>query len=182
MIILSTDSWHYKFYYKWFNSEPPKTLCPYFWIMFVLMIISPMLFLVDKIPSSWLQSENKELNYEKKMEKFNKQKKSMLFWDKVGDYFLWVTQYIIFPIVVSFFIYSIYFAINQITKNELLIILWILIGFLTGFGILTFLVFKLPHLISNYNLFKSNFFVILKEISKSYYIKACPIIRWKNKN
>jgi molecular chaperone IbpA len=42
-IKLNADSWHYRMFKREFPySEPPKTLCPYFWLTVALCIVTPL--------------------------------------------------------------------------------------------------------------------------------------------
>ena len=51
-IKLKAESWHYKFFHKNFPySEPPKTLCPYFWILVGLIIAYPFFKLAEGLSS-----------------------------------------------------------------------------------------------------------------------------------
>lgn len=196
-ITLNKNSWHSK-YYKWvLNSEPPKSLCPYFWISFALLVFSPIIFIVRSI--SWITMKMFDFSVNKKddvfsnetledyLEKTKKRQernnKTNRILGHIGKFFFYVLLGIVLFILILF--------IKQHGVLQLLfrVIIGALMCFTISFVIVTIVSlsdsrdnsikrFCKKHL-SFLDVTKWESVKMIVAMMKSIYKKACPLITWK---
>ena len=144
-IKLNKNSWHFKMYESVVSTNPPKSLCPYFWSMVLIICISPMILLfklVDYIGDSFTKLRNKltpkkvkpELSYDEWVKKREVEfEKSMIRqekWDKASNITATVFKWVVLPLVGLVVIYGFYEVSKSIG----------LIGILSAVGIALLLV------------------------------------------
>jgi hypothetical protein len=208
---LNKNSWHFKYYSYVVSSEMPKSLCPYFWTMILILILSPILLiepLIKYLSKILPKKEKKELTIEQLVDKFHKdaerEKKRTLFWNKMGRFF---SKYILLPISIIFICYMIYLGCNSLGVFGF--IQMILIISISG-GVMAVLIlmiektvkytsrFKkyLPNLSKPLskllNIFTKPFKIIFSFIYKVFkicgqminaqYTKMCPMIIWEEES
>lgn len=203
-VTLNTNSWHFKYYSLIVSDNPPKSLCPYFWTMVLLMLLSPVVGLffainyINKQVTNFFdrvlpKKPKKEETYEEIIARWEKkdkeQKKREKFWNKAGDVLVWTLKWIILPTVLLFLIY---FTYKHVVKVG-----WVVFLISLGIGILVSALFigviKLIEWITEKVHNNSNrigkFFSYLNplnwkatkivgEMIKAQYTKMCPLITW----
>jgi hypothetical protein len=114
---LNKNSWHFKYYSYVVSSEMPKSLCPYFWTMILILILSPILLiglLIKYLSKILPKKEEKQFTIEQLVDKSHKdverEKKRKLFWNKMGRLF---SKYILLPISIISICYMIYLVCNS---------------------------------------------------------------------
>jgi hypothetical protein len=204
-VTLNKDSWHYKYYSAMVGSKPPRTLCPYFWIMVALIIISPIvgsIFLIGKITSFISKGYNKlkpkkvkpSETYEETLARWDKERaaetKRYLFWGKVGDICFKLFKWVIIPVigitilyVLSSSAYQMGWLVTLITISIILFLIGIMLsiywlidryGEVVGGGFIRLVVTIFKFI----NPFNWKITMIIGEMIKAGYTKACPLIQW----
>jgi hypothetical protein len=203
-VTLNKDSWHFKYYSMIVSDTPPKSLCPYFWTMVLLMIISPVIgvalafIYVHKNVTSFFDSivPKKERKHETREEiaiRWNKEAeqemKRIKFWNKAGNYFLSFLKFVVLPILLIALIYGVYQAGVKMGWLKLIIqVIGGAIGALLLFGVfftIDWLVNKIKSpssFMRNLNPFNWKATKIVGEMIKAQYTKMCPLITWEGKD
>ena len=187
-IQLNKNSWYFKYYSSVISDRTPKTLCPYFWTMVTLIVLSPVLIpfmlgvkISKMIPKkkpvpkkSIFDMTNEELDTENK--RLGKVLKRSEIVGKIV-----MTTFGLF--IASLLIISFYLGAKKVGWFEVIRNLFSLIGIWSVmYFTITFLlehnvgskVSKMLCGVSNKNIIRVSF-----EMVKSFYTKACPIINWK---
>lgn len=201
-VTLNTDSWHFKYYSLIVSDKPPKSLCPYFWTMVLLMLLSPIIgfvlaiMFVNKHVSNFFDSilpkkvkpeETLEETLARWKRKEEAEKKRERFWNKAGDIFLLFLKFIVLPAIVLIVVYTLY---NQVVKTGWLTTLMVT-GLVLLFALFIVGVIKLYEFIGEklsglpkgtfniLNPFNWKVTQIVGEMIKAQYTKMCPLITWE---
>ena len=193
-IKLNKNSWHFKYYSYVVSDNPPKTLCPYFWTMLLIIVLTPLLLIVwalglvsEKIIKliDYLESKKKEKTLEEILKIEEQKKKREIFWTKFSEYFSMFVKYIILPFAILVLIFEFYLTVNIVGIGlffgGLIIILLCLIGLVS---IIYYLTEHTPNLkfLNILNPFSWKVTKIVIEMIKTQYTKACPLITWEEKS
>jgi amino acid transporter len=204
-VTLNKNSWHFKLYESVVGSNPPKSLCPYFWTMVLVICVSPLIlifklvsFIGDgftKIKKKLVTEEVKpELSYDEwiqsREEEFEKLMIRREKWDKATDIFLIVLKWVMIPLLGLLFIYGLYEAGKTLG----------LIGILTAIGIsllIISIILGLVYLIEEHghkavgpigrflrwiNPLNWEITQMIGGMIYATYKKACPLIEWEGDN
>lgn len=203
-VTLNKNSWHYKYYNAMVSDTPPRTLCPYFWIMVALIIISPFVgvfFLVDKTFKFFVKlipkRAEKEETYEEMVVRWEKRdevrRKKTKFWGNVADYISKFFKWIVLPAfglivlwALSVTSYELGWLQSLIRVGIFLVIVAIIVGFIyfleeygeyiaIGLGGFGRFIGKIFKFINPLNWKVTQ---IIGEMIKAGYTKACPLIQW----
>lgn len=207
-VTLNKNSWHFKYYSAMVGTKPPRTLCPYFWIMVVLIIISPIvgaIYSINKtlsfIGKLYRKLTSKKVKpsetYEDTLARWDREHanetKKYLFWSKVGDLSSKFFKWVILPIVGITLLYIISSSAYQMGWLQTLITLGLIlffVGIIVGFvylieeygGNIARGLGKFGRIISKIfkfiNPFNWKITKIIGEMIKAGYTKACPLIQW----
>lgn len=204
-VTLNKNSWHFKYYSMIVSDNPPKSLCPYFWTMVIIMLLSPIVacflsinwvmknvtaFFDSVVPKKQKPAET----YEQIIARWDREeaskKKRERFWNKAADVFLFIVKYAILPTLGLFLIFVLY---THTVKVGWLVML-ITVGVVVLFALFIIGIIKLFELFED-QLSKSTskFFTlinpfnwkatkILGEMIKAQYTKMCPLITWTGEN
>lgn len=202
---LNKNSWHFKYYSLVVSDNAPKSLCPYFWTMVLLIILSPIvglglgyvyifknvsIFFNKVIP----KKKRKEPTYEELCAKWDKielnKKKRERFWSKAGDVFLFFIKYIFLPFIILFTGYFMYIQITEsgwLTTLRSLGLIILLTLFIFGLSKLSEFIGnnfnKLPKtMFKNFNPFNWKLIQIIGHMIKAQYTKMCPLITWEGED
>jgi len=204
-VTLNKDSWHYKYYSAMVGSKPPRTLCPYFWIMVALIIISPIvgsIFLIGKITTFISKSYNKlkpkkvkpSETYEETLARWDREHateaKRYLFWNKVGDISSKFFKWVILPVMgigLLYMLSSSAYQMGWLTTLVTILVILFIIGIMlsiywlidryaevVGGGLVRLVVTIFKFI----NPFNWKITMIIGEMIKAGYTKACPLIQW----
>lgn len=207
-VTLNKKSWHYKYYSSVVGDYAPRSLCPYFWTMVLLVFMSPLIgtawlaievikFLTDLsdklVPSKAnnATTESKRWTDEEWNKYFDEQEQKAIAkkerWDKVTNKFQMFFKWVLLPLIVSFVLYSVF---GFVKKNGILFTLAIittLIVFISVIWSFIWLVEKYAIKIGD-GLFSGLKYInplrwkaiqIIGEMIKAWYTKACPLITWQ---
>ena len=191
-IKLNKNSWHFKYYSFVISNQPPKTLCPYFWSVVLIMVLSPFILIITALGyvakliekfaeyiGQYFGKKEKELTLEDILKINEKRRKNELFWLKFTNFFAKFVRWGILPIATcALLVLLVELAIEigpGLFVGGLLIILLCLVGLLST---IIYLVDNSPNL-SFLNPFNWKVSKILGEMINAYYVKACPIITWE---
>ena len=196
-VTLNKNSWHFKYYSLIVSDTPPRSLCPYFWTMILLMAMSPIMLLgfscikISKLfnkikPKATKKVETEEQRFARWDREDKKERKRIAFWNKAGDKFVLILKYVFLPIVLCLIVYHMYIAGE---KNG-----WLNLLIYFGVGILVALFFvgvilffetygskiggAIGKVLSFINPFNWKVTKICGEMVKAQYTKMCPIITW----
>jgi ABC-type multidrug transport system fused ATPase/permease subunit len=205
---LNKDSWHFKYYSLIVSDNPPKSLCPYFWTMVPLILLSPLVGLIMSIFYimkyitmffDWIvpKKEKKQKSmkeYQREYKKIietqrEKEKRREKFWNSVGDKFSWCFTYIFVPLGIIILIYTVFSTAVKVGWLKFLIYLGLAIltlGLIVGFIIFveTFggrIGKFISKCLSILNPFNWKVTKICGEMIVATYTKMCPIITWEGK-
>lgn len=191
-LTFNKKSWHYN-YFNWITGmEPPKTLCPYFWINVAITVFLPIILIVKFI--SYINIKfftKKEKPYPKFVEDFTKeylktelqinfQKKKTKFYTKLGDLFGLFLIFVMAPLTLLYILYSIGLMIYVIPFDTLWTGILIIASVFVGWIIIYNFLKEISGIFKYLNPFNWKIIKIFWEIVKSVYKKACPLIEWKN--
>jgi hypothetical protein len=206
-VTLNQNSWHFKIYSKIAGNTPPKTLCPYFWSLVAIVVLSPFLLIIYITGSTieFFEKISKNRRVKRKLEdtrtheeimieqrkKWDEEDRretaNMIRWNKITDVVKWTFKWIFLPIFIVGFIYVIFTTSTKIG--------WI--QFLTGAGMVLLLVGVVVFFswaiekygnristpigigLSKLNPIKWSVTQIIGGMIYSTYKKACPIIKWE---
>lgn len=201
-VTLNKDSWHFSYYSLIVSDTPPKTLCPYFWTMVLLLLLSPIigLFLffsfimknVTKFFDTILPKKEEkrktweEIEKEWEETKLRKIKKEQ-FWSKVTDKFVWIMKHIVLPLIVVALVYFVYKAGIKEGWMTLLVKFGIAILFVIFIIGIVVLIEKFGGTVGKFilkclkplNVLNWKVTKICGEMIKVAYTKACPLITWE---
>jgi len=207
-VTLNKKSWHYKYYSSVVGDYAPRSLCPYFWTMVLIILMSPLFGLAwfaiqtitftsnffDKIVQK--KSDNVVVNQKRYTDEewdkyFEEQEQKAIAkkerWDKITNKFQIFFKWVLLPLIVSFILYLVF---GFVKKNGVLLTLAIiatLIVFICVVWLFIWLVEKYAQKVGN-GLFGALKYVnplrwkalqIIGEMIKAWYTKACPLITWQ---
>lgn len=202
-VTLNKNSWHFNYYSKIVSDTPPKSLCPYFWTMVLLTLISPIVVLImglvyvyqkiDKFFDDVVPKKQKvhKPEKEKTLEELIKERDEIRQrdkvrverWNKLSNGFFWSVKYILLPLFVIFIGYEIFQAGVKMG--------WLKLFLTFGTGIVSILIlFGLIWFFDTYggrigraiNPLNWKFVQIVGEMINVAYTKACPLITWEEEN
>ena len=198
-IKLKAESWHYKFFHKNFPySEPPKTLCPYFWILVGLIIAYPFFKLAEglnalsfKISGMFPKKEKLNETPEEWQRRWDeeraKERRKQDIMKKMGSVSFKIFVFGIVPVGIGIAFYQLYLIGQESGWLTLLIATGICLGFVLGLiGLVFFFEWfsekyftKIGNGIVKFSIF---IFTPLKWFGwmiKAMYEKACPLVQWE---
>lgn len=201
-IKLNKNSWHFKMYKSIVSSNPPKSLCPYFWSMVLVICISPMILLfklVDYIGNSFTKLRNKlipkkvkpELSYDEWVKKQEVEfEKSMIRqekWDKASNITATVFKWVVLPLVGLVVIYGFYevgLSIGLIGILSAVGIALLLVSFIIGAVTVCEkyghkIVGPIGRFLSWINPLNWEIIQMIGGMIYATYKVACPMIEWK---
>ena len=198
-IKLKTESWHYKFFHKNFPySEPPKTLCPYFWILVGLIITYPFFKLIEgltslsnRISKMFPKKEKQKETYDDWQERWDrervKEKRKEAIMAKLGNIAFKVFMFGIAPSCILFAFYQLYLTAQEVGWPHIL----------TATGIILGIIICLVGIVCAFQWFADKYFEKIGEgivkfsififtpvkwigwMIKALYEKACPLVQWE---
>lgn len=201
-VTLNKNSWHFKYYSLIVSDNPPKSLCPYFWTMVLLIVLIPLIafFMVFAFIHKHLtnffekihpQKQRKEETYEEIMARWEKEKvrdlKRKQFWDKATDVFIFIFKYIFIPVATISLLYWGYLQTVKVGFINVIAALGIII-------VVMGIVFGFIKLIETYggkfgnfilkcvrplNVFNWKVTKVCGQMIKAQYTKMCPLITWE---
>ena len=198
-IKLKTESWHYKFFKKSFPyTEPPKTLCPYFWILVGLIITYPFFKLIEgltnlsnRISKMFPKKEKPQETEEEWLERWDieraKEKRKEDVMERLGKGCAKIFLFGIAPLGILFGLYQLYLIGQESGWLVVVISTGICLGVVLGLvGLVFFFEWfsekyftKIGNGIVKFSIF---IFTPLKWIGwmiKAVYEKACPLVQWE---
>jgi predicted PurR-regulated permease PerM len=210
-VTLNKNSWHYKYYSTVVGDYAPKSLCPYFWTMVILIILSPLFLIVigsikfmdklinffDKITIIKSKKEVREVKIKTEQEWdvwFDEQEKIALAkrkrWDNISHKFSLVFGWVIVPLI---FACAIWQGYNLIVKHGIVPIIVVLLIILVFVGVIWGFIWVAntyanktgKHLMTFFkfiNPLRFKFVQIIGQMIKAWYTKACPLITWEGKS
>lgn len=208
-VTLNLNSWHFKIYSKVVGKTPPKTLCPYFWSLVAITILSPfilMVFLVGRCIDAffWLKTklipkrqikqktfEEREKEVADMIKKWEEEERKAKIkterWNKIEKITLFIAKWTILPLLVIGLIVVIIFAGNTIGWGMFL--LKVVIALLMLGTIVTFIwlwdkysdkIFTpIGKGLIKLNPLKWQVTQLIGGMIYSLYVKACPMIKWE---
>lgn len=203
-VTLNKDSWHFKYYSLIVSDNPPKSLCPYFWTMVPLLLLSPViglivvLFFIHKHVTSFFDSiVPKKVKKEKTFEDLEREHKEWKIrsekrektWQNIGNKFAWVLKFVVLPLLMIYLVYMIYKMGIKLGWDRFFIYLGLAIVFIL---ILIGLIYVIETYGGRVGKFVLNFLKpfnplnwkvtkICGEMIVATYTKMCPIITWEDK-
>lgn len=153
-IKLKTDSWHYRFFDKNFpHSSPPKSLCPYFWILVGLMVLYPFIKGAEivmalgnafgKLFSPKIKPEPYE-TFEEKLERWKaeneRERRKQERMEKIGKLFGKFLFYVVLPLAMIFLLVYIWVTAQRFGWYDVLIAIGITIAGTASFVSLLYLI------------------------------------------
>ena len=177
-IQLNKNSWHFKYYSTIIQDTPPKTLCPYFWSMVGLIVVSPFFlpFMLGSKIGSMLPKKKKTPKksiydmtgeeIEKELEMMKKRQRRSEILGKIM-----VSLFILF--VSTILGIGLYFGVKQEGLFNVIRNLLSIVGFCFILYLIIDLIFKNSKKIGNWGVIK-----IPVAMIKAVYKKACPLIDW----
>jgi hypothetical protein len=208
-ITLNKNSWHFKYYSSMISETPPRSLCPYFWTMVLLIIISPIIglaFLISligkKINSAvdyvkfLFRSKEPEIkkpqkSIEELIAEMDKKYAAELVrtqrWNKAGDVVSKIVRWVVSPLMAIFVLVSLGGAIYDagwLSTLSAIGIIILVVGFILG---LIYVIeeygsrmgYKISKFFSFINPLNWKVVIIIGEMIKTAYTKACPLITWE---
>lgn len=198
-IKLNADSWHYRLFNKNFPyTSPPKTLCPYFWILVALIITYPFFrvaeFFTDlsnrlskMFPKKETPRETPEEWERKWNEKKAKEKRKEAIMERLGKVLVKIFLFGIAPVGIGIALYQLYLIGHSHGWLHLIIATGICLGVVLA---LVGVVFFGEWFLNKYfdamgkgiTKFAIFIFTPLKWIGwmiKAGYEKACPLVKWE---
>lgn len=203
---LNRDSWHFKYYINVIGSNPPKSLCPYFWSLFALVLFSPLIFFIyglfkfsdffsakmdkflPKKESISFKSDEDWRNY------FENQKQNEIkrkeYWNKMTPKIILISKWVLVPLVLISLSYLIFFVGNKIGWYELLIKTTIIVVFIVFvFSLIAFIDTISEKMNTTFkkiwrfiNPFKWSLTQIVSGMIYAWYKKSCPLIEWEGED
>ena len=186
-ITLNKKSWHYRYYDIVFTREP-KSLCPYFWSLVTMIIFSPVIIpiylivegfmkMIDLFPSKPPRQRTDE-------EWVRRYKREDLL-NKIGKIVGKIFMLLLFgSMVVGVVVDALIFAEKIGWYNLIRDVL----AALATLGIAGWILYlslthskKISNLVRSvlFFIFRYSGLIIVSEMIKTIYTKACPIIKWE---
>jgi hypothetical protein len=197
-ITFNKKSWHYK-YFNWITGmEPPKSLCPYFWINVGITLLLPIILMVklityivlkisyriktDKPVPYFVNEFGKE--YLKTEFEIKYQKKKTKFFNKLGNFIASIVSnfviFVVIPLLILFLVFCFGLTLFTTPFDLLLTVILQVVSMYLGVIIMYNFLKEISGIFKYLNPFNWKITKILWEIIKSIYNKACPLIEWKN--
>lgn len=201
-IKLNKKSWHAKVYQLVVDSEPPKSLCPYFWSLVAIIIFSPIIFLI--MGTAWLTkvAEDTKVNLfppkqkpERSWEDIRKEwdeerirdKKRAATMDKIFEVFITVMKWVVLPLIAVGVLYIVYASGTKMGWGQFFTSILIAILIMLPILFLVWLIEKYSYkiggffgkVLSTINPFNWAVTKIVGGMIYATYKKACPIIEWE---
>lgn len=211
-VSLNKDSWHFKYYTHCIGGNPPRTLCPYFWIMVSLILASPFIGLANlisyvvktlvtlryKMSPIKKQTPKPQKTYEELIKELEKQNelhdRRRERWSKVGDFMSIISKWVMLPLLIVGLVISIYLAGDTMGWMSFLIRIGISILLIGVFITLIHYSIKYERELGRgfnkvfriINPLNWKLIQIIGEMIVAGYTKACPLVDWvgedKNEN
>lgn len=198
-ITLNKNSWHFRIYKSLISDNPPKSLCPYFWSLVSVLLLSPVILPalgIIKLSDLWGMVKSKHFKQKKfTIDDFweleNKKQKRRDYFnkilDKVYDVIKFIFLWIILPIMVVGFIYVLYDIINTKGWYTLFQALLVYLIIFSIIGVIASIIIIFGGRISDFlvrflnyiNPLKWSISIIIGGMVHSVYKKTCPIINWE---
>lgn len=198
-IKLNTESWHYKFFNKSLPyTTPPKSLCPYFWILVGLIITYPFFKLVmgltdlsNRLAKMFPKKEKQRYSAEEWLERWDmeraKEKRKAARMEKLGNYGFKAFMFVIVPSAILYGCYQLYLSAQVVGWLHILIATGVTLGIIICLvGLVFFFEWfsekyftKIGNGIVKFSIF---IFTPLKWIGwmiKAMYENACPLVQWE---
>ena len=206
-VTLNKNSWHFKIYSKIVSDNPPKSLCPYFWTMVLLTILSPFIllfwgcYLISDFVSngfnllvSKIVPKKKEETYEETLARWEREKKQKIkrekFWGKASDIFVIFLKYVVLPAAAIFFLYFLYAKGSEVGWLNLFVALGVVLLIIGVVVLFIFLCEKYGGVIGKFilkmlrplNVFNWKITKMTGMMIVATYKKMCPLITWVEEN
>jgi hypothetical protein len=201
-VTLNKNSWHFQYYSMIVSDTPPKTLCPYFWTMVAILIMSPivgLIFLISFIMKHVTDFFDKVTpKKEKKQKTFEdleaelreirmKREQKEKFWNKAGDVTSWTFGRVFVPLLFISLLYLAYRSAIKIGWLEFFVSLGIGLLLMSAILGIVFLIEKFGGRVGRFilmvfqivNPLNWKAVKILGEMINAAYTKACPLITWE---
>lgn len=205
-VTLNKNSWHYKFFkFMLEGAEPPKSLCPYFWILVGLIVCSPALGIVSLIIKIGKFVDKFTSKFKKKKEKTEKTFEQWeAEWDakrlkekikaermaKIGKIIGKIFLFGIAPLCILYAFYQFYLSAQVVGWKHIL----------TATGIVVGIIICLVGIVCAFQWFADKYFEKIGEgivkfsififtpvkwigwMIKAGYEKACPLVEWEGED
>lgn len=200
-ITLNKKSWHFWLYSKVVSDTPPNSLCPYFWSVVAITLFFPVILIIAGI--IWMAEKRQEAHWHKEnlmsaeqyLEKMRKKDKRAAKRAKIasatGKVFLGLVllSVVVFLIIVLYqagvkigfwaLIQNIFTGIGVAATFVFFLWIWIEYEFADKIGgMFSKLYSPLKGKSKYFNPFKWKISIIIWEMIKTIYTKACPLIKW----
>lgn len=205
-ITLNKNSWHFKYYSSLVSDTAPKSLCPYFWTMVFLIMISPItaiswLFIktlsittefFHRIVPKRKKSEPKYRTTEEIIKEYERLEeirlRRVMRYDKAGNVIRKIFKFVIIPVGI---VYIIYFLHSFVTEHGWKMFLtYMVIAFLSAalFGLWMWLLEKyafrtasfIIKVLNRINPLRWKVVIVVGEMIKAAYTNMCPLINWRS--
>ena len=196
-IKLKKNSWHFKLYSTVISDTPPSSLCPYFWTLVVLVLVSPMIGIaylvvksIDKISAgiSWLKLKFKKegkpkpsktiedyIDEWKREEEASKRRAALI--SKIGKGLL-ITVFVMLVLLLTIYGKKENFITLLIALGISLNIVLVVIGTISVCE-----TFNLEEKLAKFTPLKwikqSSPYQLLVGMIVATYTKMCPLIKWE---
>lgn len=205
-VTLNKNSWHYKFFkFMLEGVEPPKSLCPYFWILVGLIVCSPVIGLaalvikigkfLDSIVSKFVPKKQKkektleEWEAEWRAQRLKRDAKAARM-EKIGKFFGKIAIWVGLPSVLVLVIYGVYSNVVKLGWYHMLVGLGLCIVLAFGlFGIVKLFEWFFDRYfdtigrgITKFAIFIFTPFKWIGWMIKAGYEKACPLVEWQGED
>lgn len=180
-IQLNKNSWHFKYYSAVISSNPPKSLCPYFWSLVAIILFSPVILLFKlaaKLGSLLPKKKSKskslfDMNQEELDEYLKKLNKRAKKTEMIGK----IVFGVFISMVTILVCLGLYGSTQKIGFFETMVNAFSLFGFACFLFLVTnFLVEKKVD--SRVRKLFGGVFKIPVAMVKAIYERSCPLINW----
>jgi len=180
-IKFNKNSWHFWYYSNVFSKEQPKVLCPYYWSMVFLILLSPIILPILGVKKLFYYIRSKFKTNKPKVEKeydYDKELRKLKTVVIIGKVLFGI-------IIIGVLLGIVYCFYDGVTKYGWLYILKVIgAGILVVLGIILSIVF-FYYTFKGFRyvclkLYYTNFIQVPKQMVVAIYKRACPIIEWKN--
>lgn len=208
-ITLNKNSWHFKYYSSMVSHTPPKSLCPYFWTMVLLILISPIIGIIAFV--DWIgkhatnlidyirhlfRSQKPEVEKPKKSieqliaemdKKHNAEMARVLKWNRFSDYVSKFFKWVFFPAIGLFTTYTLCvgaYDAGWFASLMTILVVFGVVGFILGVVYLietygSMMGRRLVKFLQFINPLNWKVIIVIGEMIKTAYTKACPLITWE---
>jgi hypothetical protein len=185
-VSLDKNSWHFKYYSLVTGNETPKTLCPYFWTMVILVLLSPVILFIVGIAKlvsyiSKFVNKNKPVKVYDEVKEQKKRLRSVKL-EKIFEIIAKVVLGFLLLVFVSLIIYAFYDTVGKIGWFQLLKSVFAVIGLCTSVTLITL---GLVEVRIGRLIMKTKFMVglgkmlsVIKSMVIAVYTKSCPLVEW----